>query len=117
MGKNSSRAHRMGRHRPAKRGALAILVPLLLGACQSTPAPTPDQMSRNISQTAPADLQLLCANAVARSGGTGATQILPVSSRRLDARTYQVELNAAGRTMTCVVDDDGRVQSVGAPQV
>ncbi len=89
---------------------LALLLAAGLAGCQGSP--TPDQMSRTAVETAPADLQLLCAGAAAQSMGVDSTQVLPTSSRKLDARNYQVALNASGTTMNCVVDVDGNVVSV-----
>ena len=85
---------------------------LVLAGCVSSPAP--QEMSRTTLQTAPADLQLLCANAVATQTGTPSDKVLPVSSRQLDAKSYQVELDAAGKKHNCVVDSDGNVTSVQA---
>lgn len=79
-------------------------------ACVSSPAP--DQMARTTLQTAPADLQLLCAGAAATPAGIDSSKILPVSSRALDAETYLVELDASGRKFNCVVDGAGSVRSV-----
>lgn len=100
------------RHSGAARALVPVSLVLsaILAACQSSP--TPDQMSRTAVETAPADLQLLCANAAAQSGGVDSSRVLPTSSRKLDARSYQVELNAAGRTMNCIVDTDGNIVSV-----
>jgi hypothetical protein len=93
-------------------GLFAALAAATLSAC-STSTPTPDQMSRTAVETAPADLQLLCANAAAKAGGVDSSKVLPVSSRRLDSKSYQVDLNVGGATTNCVVDNDGNVTSVG----
>jgi hypothetical protein len=37
-----------------------------------------------------------------------------VSSRKLDAKNYQVELNAAGKPTTCLIDADGKIVSIQA---
>lgn len=91
--------------------ALAASALLAAGGCQSS-SPAPQQMARTTLQTAPADLQLLCANAVATQTGVTSDKVLPVSSRQLDATSFQVELNAGGRQHSCVVDDQGNVKSV-----
>ncbi|PSJ61834.1 hypothetical protein [Kumtagia ephedrae] len=93
--------------------ALVALALAALGAC-STSGPTPDQMSRTTVETAPADLQLLCANEVAKTTGVESSKVLPVGSRKLDARNYHVDLNAGGKPTTCVVDADGKIVSVQA---
>ncbi|MER8995323.1 hypothetical protein [Mesorhizobium sp. M0678] len=82
-----------------------------VSACVSAPPPQ-NQMSRTKVETAPADLQLLCASAVAKASGVDSTKILPVSSSKLDSRTYQVELDASGKKTSCLVDTDGNVKSV-----
>jgi hypothetical protein len=84
-----------------------------LSACVSAPPPPPqEQMSRTQVETAPADLQLLCADAVAKASGADSTKILPVSSSKIDSKTYQVELDAAGKKTSCLVDTEGNVKSV-----
>jgi hypothetical protein len=92
----------------------AVACVLLAGAgfagCQSSPEP--DQMSRTATETAPADLQLLCANAAAQTTGVDGSKVLPVGSNRLDGKTYSVDLNAGGTAMRCTVDDTGNVVSV-----
>lgn len=91
-------------------GSASIAIATALAACQS--APTPDQMSRTTVETAPADLQLLCAGAAAKAGGVDSGKALPTSSRRLDSKSFQVELNVAGKPTSCIVDSDGKVASV-----
>lgn len=91
-------------------GSASIVITTVLAACQS--APTPDQMSRTTVETAPADLQLLCAGAAAKAGGVDSGKALPTSSRRLDSKSFQVELNVAGKPTSCIVDSDGKVASV-----
>lgn len=81
----------------------------VLGAC-STSTPAPEQMARSTVETAPADLQLLCADAMSKATGGG--NVLPVTSRRIDATTYQVDLNVAGSTRSCLIDTEGNVLSV-----
>ncbi|HEY6633639.1 MAG TPA: hypothetical protein VIZ90_19465 [Rhizobiaceae bacterium] len=90
--------------------ALSAVALLAAAGCQSSPEP--QQMARTTLQTAPADLQLLCANAVATQTGAASAKVLPVSSRQLDATSFQVDLDAAGKRHTCVVDSEGNVKSV-----
>ncbi len=90
--------------------AAAISLAGCLAACVS--APPPDQMSRTTLQTAPADLQLLCAGAVAGPAKLDSTKVLPTNSRALDAQTYNVELDANGQKYNCIVDTNGTVKSV-----
>jgi hypothetical protein len=90
--------------------ALAASALIAAAGCQSSPEP--QQMARTTLQTAPADLQLLCANAVVTQTGAAQDKVLPVSSRQLDATSFQVDLDAAGKRHTCVVDSDGNVKSV-----
>jgi hypothetical protein len=69
-------------------------------------------MSRTTLQTAPADLQLLCADAAAKSAGVERAKVLPMNSRQLDASSYNVELDATGRKFNCVIDNTGIVRTV-----
>ncbi len=91
--------------------ALSAVALLAAAGCQSS-SPQPQQMARTTLQTAPADLQLLCASAVATQTGAAQDKVLPVSSRQLDATSFQVDLDAAGTRRSCVVDNDGNVKSV-----
>jgi hypothetical protein len=94
------------------RTMILVSVPVaLLGGCQS--APPPQDMARTSLQTAPADLQLICANAAATNAGTDASKVLPISSRQVDATTFAVDLDAGGRKFSCVVDNAGTVRSIG----
>ena len=88
-----------------------VIVAVTLVAC-TTKTPAPDEMTRTASDTAPADLQLLCAEA-AKTAGSG-VRALPTSSRRLDAQNYQVDLNVGGALKTCVISAAGTIISVQA---
>ncbi|WP_408642371.1 hypothetical protein [Sinorhizobium chiapasense] len=91
------------------RCAFVVAGVSLFGGCQSS-TPEPQNMARTSLQTAPADLQLICANAVvAQASGA---RVLPMSSRQLDATTYAVDVDAGGRKFNCVVDSSGSVRSV-----
>ena len=106
----------MSAKRTARRSIPAVVLGLVAGtmiACVSAPAPPPpEQMSRTKVETAPADLQLLCASAVAKASGVDSAKILPVSSSKLDSKTYQVELDAGGKKTSCLVDTEGNVKSI-----
>lgn len=103
----------LGADRQRRTGASVLAACMLasaaLAAC-STSTPVPEQMARSTVETAPADLQLLCADAAAKAAGGG--NVLPVTSRRIDAATYQVDLNVAGSTRSCIIDAEGNVLSV-----
>jgi hypothetical protein len=96
------------------RSVLALAAGALMGlglpGCQSTPAP--EQMSRTTSATAPADLQLMCADAVAKANGVDSSKVLPVASGSMDSQTWRVDLNVAGRSSTCTVDNAGKVLTI-----
>lgn len=92
--------------RNAGMALAALSTAFVLSACQSS-GPAPDQMSRTTLETAPADLQLMCASTAAAQSGTDSTKVLPVSSRKIDANNYIVDLNANGRPMSCNVDATG----------
>ncbi|MCO5059536.1 MAG: hypothetical protein M9905_16980 [Rhizobiaceae bacterium] len=89
--------------RAATAGAIAVL----MAGCMSTPEP--ENRARSTVETAPADLQLLCASEVARSKGVSGDKVLPISSRRLDGGRWEVNVDAAGSQAVCVIDDDGNV--------
>ena len=91
--------------------ATFLLAGAALAGCSQT-APAPQDMARTTTQTAPADLQLMCASAAATSAGVDANKVLPTGSQQLDATRYQVELNASGQRYTCIVDNMGVVSSV-----
>jgi hypothetical protein len=100
---------------PAASGRIVIpaaagLAVMLASGCVSG-GPAPNTI-RNVSQTAPADLQLTCASAAATTLGVDASSVLPVSSSQLDPQKYQVELSAKGAKANCVVDTAGKVLSV-----
>lgn len=102
---------REGSSRTGSAALIGLLAAIGLSACQSA-GPTPDQMSRTTLETAPADLQLMCANAAAAQSGTDSAKVLPVSSRKVDANNFVVDLNANGRPMSCTVDATGTNVSV-----
>lgn len=93
---------------------LAGLVSLLgLMACASTtPAISPATI-RGSAQTAPADLQLLCASEAQTRFGAPANSVLPTSSRPgPTAGTYAVDLKLPAGQATCVIDDNGAISSL-----
>ncbi|MDQ0559017.1 hypothetical protein QO004_000792 [Rhizobium mesoamericanum] len=108
MWKNTAKKISIGR----MMAAMASLA--LLCACTPTP-PAPESMARTTLQTAPADLQLLCANAAAGVAGPNA-KVLPTASRRLPDGTFGVDLDAGGKKFSCVVDNNGSVRSVQPAQ-
>jgi hypothetical protein len=89
--------------------AVAVGVAAVVG-CQS--APPPAQMAKTSLGTAPADLQLLCSNAVQVANSVDAASVLPVSSSQLDASDYEVILAVGAQRHRCVVNNDGVVKSV-----
>jgi hypothetical protein len=99
------------RVRRASAWLSSTLIAVGLSGCVSA-GPSPDQMSRTTLDTAPADLQLLCANEAARSAGVDSTKVLPTSSRKLDQKNYKVELNVGGTPTSCTIDTDGNIRSV-----
>lgn len=95
------------------KGALILLASMTaIAGCVSSPPPPPDQMARTTLQTAPADLQLLCADATAKSVNLDRSKLLPTSSRQLDAASYSVEISETNRKFNCVIGTDGKVASI-----
>jgi hypothetical protein len=97
----------------ARYCAVAAMTVLAAGcASQSAQVIEPEQpMVRQTSQTAPADLQLLCANEAAQTFGIGSETVLPVGSSS-DGTLYTVILNAGGGQAICTIDDNGTILSL-----
>ena len=81
-----------------------------LGGCMSG-GPAQDGL-RASAQPAPADLQLACVEAVAASLRVNSISVMPVSSWRIDAQRYQVDLEVLGARAICIADATGNVLSV-----
>lgn len=67
---------------------------------------------RQSVETAPADLQLLCASEVAKRLGVDQTGVLPVRSQP-EGNGFRVVLTASGSEVNCLVDRAGNVISIG----
>ncbi|MEM8878469.1 MAG: hypothetical protein AAGD23_11450 [Pseudomonadota bacterium] len=67
---------------------------------------------RQSVDTAPADLQLLCAGEAAKRLGVEQTGVLPVRSEP-QGNGYRVVLNASGSEVSCLVDRSGNIISIG----
>lgn len=92
------------------RRCMALGLAMLMAGCMSN-QPAANSV-RNTAQTAPADLQITCANAAATTLGVDAASVLPVSSSQIDPQKYQVDLDAKGTRATCLIDPAGKVLSV-----
>lgn len=90
----------------------ALLTIAVLSAAGCTSGQPKQPTVRASGQTAPADLQLLCASETATRLGVDGTKVLPVSSSPAGAGTYRVDLNADGNPAACVIDDTGTVVSI-----
>jgi hypothetical protein len=97
----------------ARCSAFAAIAVLAAGcASQSAQVPEPQQHAvRQTAQTAPADLQLLCANEAAQTFGIASETVLPVGSSS-DGMVYTVILNAGGSQAICTIDDNGTILSL-----
>jgi hypothetical protein len=97
----------------ARCSAIAALAALAAGcASQSAQVPEPQQpMVRQTALTAPADLQLLCANEAAQAFGMASDSVLPVGSSAQGA-VYSVVLNAGGSQAVCTIDEEGNILSL-----
>lgn len=88
----------------------ALSLAALASACSTSKEPT-TEVVRSSGETAPADLQLLCASeAASRLNYPG--NVLPVSSMPAAAGSYQVNLTLGDDQAVCVIDDAGRVISL-----
>jgi hypothetical protein len=92
--------------------ALAVVV-VAQGCAQRTSAPEPQQPQfRPSAETAPAALQLACAEEATQAYEVSARRVLPIASSADEAGAYRVVLNADGTQVVCTVDDDGNVLSL-----
>jgi hypothetical protein len=84
---------------------------LALAACQGgtqTAGPAPASVRPTV-ETAPADLQLLCASEAATRFGVPSDSVLPVSSAATSPGIYQVDLTLGTGTAACTVDANGSI--------
>ncbi|QPC44214.1 hypothetical protein HW532_16835 [Kaustia mangrovi] len=89
-----------------------LLGAAILAGCTNTQQ-TPNQTVRSTYDTAPADLQLACANEAAPIYGVGAETVLPISSKRTQDNLYTVTLDVNnGRQALCTIDSDGNVVAI-----
>jgi hypothetical protein len=97
----------------ARCSAVAAIAVLAAGcASQSAQVIEPEQpMVRQTARTAPADLQLLCANEAAQAFGMASETVLPVGSSS-QGGVYTVILNAGGGQAICTIDDNGTILSL-----
>lgn len=100
----------------APRIAVSVLAGLVLAGCATSGSDTtsynqPGEI-RNTTDTAPADLQLSCASAVASQFGLAPDTVLPASSSSLGDGTYQVQLMAAGQGYQCTIDENANILGI-----
>ena len=97
----------------ARYSAVAAMTVLAAGcASQSAQVIEPEQpMVRQTARTAPADLQLMCANEAAQAFGMASETVLPVGSSS-DGMVYTVILNAGGGQAICTIDEEGTILSL-----
>jgi hypothetical protein len=94
-------------------GGMAFAAAAILGCAQQTQTASPqDPVVRSAVETAPADLQLLCAAEAAKVYSAPSDKILPLSSSRSGASTFDVELDVAGRRARCTIDESGTLVTV-----
>ena len=85
----------------------------LAGCAQHSPmAQQPPQSTvRQTVETAPADLQLVCAGEAARAYEVPSDRVLPIASS-VEGDTFTVVLNADGTQAICTIDNQGNVLSL-----
>lgn len=94
------------------KGSVFLGIAMLAG-CTGGGNQMPEQTVRTTHDTAPADLQLACANDAAPMFGVEAQNILPIASQRTQTGNYNVTLDVgSGRRANCVVGPDGTVVSI-----
>lgn len=98
-------------HENLFRGSALVGIAMLAGCTGGNQMP--EQTVRTMHDTAPADLQLACANDAAPMFGVEAQNILPIASQRTQTGSYNVTLDVgSGRRANCVVGPDGNVLSI-----
>jgi len=99
----------MGGYKTARLITVSLGVAILASACTSEPnRPT----VRSSTETAPTDLQLLCAAEGATRFGVARDKALPVSSARESSNSYRVNLNLGGTPAICIINDTGIIESL-----
>lgn len=97
-------------------GLAAALCLTAIAGCSSSGGSAPrlptTQVVRSSSDTAPTDLQLLCASQAAEQLQVAGGNVLPVSSMRSGGNAYQVNLTFEGGQAVCFIDNNGTVQSI-----
>jgi hypothetical protein len=85
----------------------------LAGCAQHSPVAqqSPQSTFRQTVETAPADLQLVCAGEAARIYEVSSDRVLPISSSA-EGETFTVVLNADGTQAICTIDNHGNVLSL-----
>ena len=99
----------------SRRGAslvLALTLGGLVSACSSGGSGGNNQTIRQSVETAPADLQLLCASEAAKRRGADSSKVLPTASSLIQPGLYSVQLNVNGTPATCTIDSQGTIQSI-----
>lgn len=83
-----------------------------LVGCSSSGSDGPNSTTRTSEQTAPTDLQLLCASRAAEQLGITSGKVLPTASAPSGDDGYQVSLTYDGGNASCTIDADGNVLAV-----
>ncbi len=103
----------MGANKPFLAISFLIGASALVSACSTGGSSTPTTaVVRNTAETAPADLQLTCASEAAIRFNVSSDKVLPTSSGRADAGSYQVDLTLDGEGAVCLVSENGVVLSL-----
>ncbi len=84
-----------------------------VAGCQSSGSSAPSsQVVRSTGDTAPTDLQLLCAAKTAEELEIAGGNVLPVSSMPIGGNAFQVNMTFEGGQATCDIDNEGNVLSI-----
>jgi hypothetical protein len=107
----------LGLHRHSGLGLSGVAVfALLVAGCAGNQQSGQGQQGgvtvRQSVETAPADLQLLCASEAAKRLGLEPTGVLPVRSQK-EGTGFRVVLTASGSEWSCLVDQSGDIISIG----
>ena len=94
-------------------GAAVFVAGAMLGCSPTSQTEAPQgPVVRSAVETAPADLQLLCAAEAAKIYSAPSEKVLPTASSRSGAASFDVELDVAGRRARCTIDESGTLITV-----
>lgn len=94
-----------------RHGTLLSIISILVAACATSGPQTPQPTVKQAVETAPADLQLACAEQVSTQFNSSGT-VLPVNSSLARKDVFSVQLTSQSGGFTCEIDRAGTILSI-----